>query len=195
MTDKYVKDLVAGDTTESYEVLSVARDGDSVVAEVRYVDGGTSTRVWDNPDIILTVKPKATKLPWGISPDREVAIAWGARAIYPRPGDIDLLHDRMEMVGGSDEERKEFGKWLNEYGIPQIRKMTTDEYLMTNEDRQLHHILNDWYITCSPKSSCGYLYIGVFPCDNGNPKFIPAAVPSPKPKKEKKPSVSKARRR
>lgn len=196
MPDKYAKDLVAGDTTESYEVISVTRDGDKVVAEVRYVDGGTSTRVWDNPDTILTVTDKLLKPQWGISPDRQVVIAWGARAIYPRPGSIDLLHDRMEMVGGTPEQRKGFGKWLDEWGIPAIKKLTIDNYLSGNEDRRLTLHLDGWFIVVNPRMSCGYLYIGVFPSDNGDPSFIPAAVPSPPPKKpERKPSVSKARRR
>ncbi len=126
------------------------------------------------------------KLEWGISSDRDVPIAWGARAIYRGPGTIDLLHDRMGMVGGTDEQRKEFGKWLNEYGIPAIKKLTTSENLYTNEDRRVSTDIDGWFIVVNPRSSCGYLYIGVYPCDNGDPNYIPAPVPSPTPVKAKR---------
>lgn len=79
----------------------------------------------------------------------------------------------------SQEQRVEFSKWLNEYGIPAIKKLTVDEYLFSNEDRRVSIDIDG----VNPRSSCGYLYIGVYPCDNGDPNYIPAPVPSPKPKK------------
>jgi hypothetical protein len=127
------------------------------------------------------------KLEWGISPQFDKAIAWGARAIYNRPGEVDLLWDRQDMQGGTEEQRKEFAKWLNEYGIPEIKKMTKDEYLEPREDRYVERQLHDYHIIINPRSSYGYLLIGVYPVDNGTPNFIPAPVPSPVKKPEKKP--------
>lgn len=126
------------------------------------------------------------KLEWGINPEGEKAIAYGARAIYNGPGTLDLLWDRQCMVGGEPGQREEFCKFLNEYGIPAIKDLTKKESLRGSEDRQLHTQLHGWHITVSPKGSCGYLYIGVFPVDNGDPNYIPAPVPSPKVKSSKR---------
>ncbi len=183
--DKRAKDLVAGDTTESYEVLSVRTEDGKVFADVKFNDGGTSTRVWDEGNTILTVKDKLFALEWGINSDRQVAIIWGARAIYNGPGTLDLLWDRQDMLGGTPDQRKEFSKFLNEYGIPAIKELTRDVHLSSTEDRKLTLSLHDWFIAINPRGSCGYLYIGVFPVDTGDPTFIPAAVPSPKPIKPK----------
>lgn len=131
------------------------------------------------------------KLEWGISPQFEKAIAWGARAIYNRPGEVDLLWDRQSAQGGTEEQRKELGKWLNEYGISEIKKMTKEEYLEPREDRYVSRQLHGWNIIINPRASYGYLLIGVHPVDNGDPNFVPDPVPSPAPVKEKKPRAKK----
>jgi hypothetical protein len=115
------------------------------------------------------------KLEWGISPERPVAICWGARAIYGGPGMIDLLFDRQSCKGGTQEQCRQFAAWLNRYGIPAIKKLTQTESLYGGEDRQLSLCLDDWFIVVNPRASCGYLYIGVYPQDNGDPEFIPEA--------------------
>ncbi len=137
-------------------------------------------------DIQTSDNKEPFKLEWGISPNREVSICWGARAIYNRPGECDLLGDRQDCKGGTPEQCKEFGKWLNEYGIPAIKKLTRDEYLEPREDRAVSICLHQWFIVVNPRSSYGYLYIGVYPVDTGDPSFVPAPVPSPPPPKPAK---------
>lgn len=194
MTDKRVKDLVAGDETEYYKVRNVTVSPTQVIAEVQHIpDGGIGERVWDNPDHILTVKDKLFQLEWGLSPQREVAIAYGARAIYNGPGTCDIVWDRQSCEGGTPEQRKEMCKWINEYGLPEIKKITQKEGLYGSDDRRVSFQLHDWFVMINPRGSCGYLYIGIHPVDGGDPSFFPAPVPSPAP--AKKPGVKKARRR
>jgi len=56
MKSKKVSDLVAGDTTEWYQVISVAMKNGKVVAQVRFNDGGTGERVWDDVNTLIEVK-------------------------------------------------------------------------------------------------------------------------------------------
>lgn len=53
--EKAAKDLKAGDTTPWYRILKVRKEGDKIVADIRHNDGGTDTRMWDNPDTMVTV--------------------------------------------------------------------------------------------------------------------------------------------
>lgn len=101
-------------------------------------------------------------LEWGISPDSEVDIAWGARAIY-NSFNIDLLWDRMCMEGGTPEQRKQFSDWLNAKGLPALKKLVKQENVRGSDERVLTISLDGWLIAASPKGSCGYLYIGVWP--------------------------------
>jgi hypothetical protein len=116
------------------------------------------------------------QLEWGISPEREVGIAWGARAIYKGGSDIDLVWDRMGMQGGTEEQRKAFGKFLDKKGLPALKKLLKSQYLSTRDDKSVHLQLDGWFITANPRGSCGYLYIGAWPVDNGIPNYIPAEV-------------------
>jgi hypothetical protein len=119
------------------------------------------------------------KIMWGIKPDKSKPISFGARAIYHRPGSIDLVSDRREIVGGTEDQQRQLAKWLVEYGIPAIEKLSDDEYLCVHEDRRVTLALHGWLITINPQNSYGYLYIGVWPEDNEDPNFFPDPVPSP----------------
>jgi hypothetical protein len=123
-------------------------------------------------------------LDWGISPPTERVIAGGARAIYKCPDGIDLVWDRMGMQGGTEEQRKQFGTWLDKKGIPALKEQLRKEYLSSSDDKYINIHLDGWFITANPRGSCGYLYIGAFPCDNGDPNYMPEAVDlTPVPKK------------
>lgn len=50
-----VKDLKPGDKTEWYTVLQVSVTDGKVAVEVQFKDGGTGTRVWDNPEHYLAI--------------------------------------------------------------------------------------------------------------------------------------------
>lgn len=132
------------------------------------------------------------QLEWGISPPTERAIAWGARAIYKCPDDIDLVWDRMGMQGGTEEQRKQFADWLNKRGIPALKEQLRKDYLPGSSEKFINIHMDGWFITASPRGSCGYLYIGAFPCDNGDPNYVPEPVdltpPPPKvdPKRRRK---------
>ena len=126
-------------------------------------------------------------LEWGISPPTERVLAWGARAIFKGYGDFDLLWDRMGMEGGTEEQRKQFGAWLDKKGIPALKELLKKECVGSSEDRSVSIQLDGWFITANPRMSCGYLYIGAFPCDNGDPNYMPEPVDlSPPPKSQPK---------
>lgn len=57
MKDKKVSDLIAGDSTEWYKVISVLIRGNKVIAQVRFNDGGTGERIWDDVNTLVQVKP------------------------------------------------------------------------------------------------------------------------------------------
>lgn len=52
---KRASELKVGDKTEWYTILKVERDGNKVVAKVRFNDGGTGERVWDDPNTEVPV--------------------------------------------------------------------------------------------------------------------------------------------
>jgi hypothetical protein len=91
--------------------------------------------------------------------DIKTAAAWGARAIF-KHGEIDLLHDRMQMVGGDDQTRQELAAWINKTGLPKVKALVSrlyggDSDVVTFDDGRFH-------IEASPQASHGYLYIGAW---------------------------------
>lgn len=44
-----------GDKTEWYSVLKTERKGKQIIAEVRFTDGGTGQRIWDDPNTLIQV--------------------------------------------------------------------------------------------------------------------------------------------
>lgn len=104
------------------------------------------------------------KLTWGLTPPARKHIAWGARAIFSQ-GYVDIVWDRTQMVGGTDEERARFSTFLAEFGVPELRKLVTKEKLDPRDRTTVSTQLGQWCIVCDPKASYGYLYIGVYPVD------------------------------
>ncbi len=117
-------------------------------------------------------------------------LAWGARAIYrldfasrkptsrgllrndklvrvrtetPSNGYVavvDILHDRMEMVGGTKDERKAFADWLDTIGLPNIRTQLADQRVSTRDNTVVElDSCKGYQIIASPNASYGYLYI------------------------------------
>lgn len=107
------------------------------------------------------------KLEWGISPPVAKPLAYGARAIFSRNGDItiDYVWDRQCMVGGTADERKAFGAWLDKVGTKTIRKLVKDYGIYPNDAARVSHTVDGVEIEFSPKRSYGYLYIGAWPSE------------------------------
>jgi cytoskeleton bundling-enhancing protein CbeA and related proteins len=110
---------------------------------------------------------------FGIKPETPKHIWWGARAIYKRntnertsrkePHTIELLWDRQQMEGGTDEERKKFSEWVNKKGLPALRKKLAEAYLTPSDDKEIKIELGGYVIVANPRRSFGYLYIGIYP--------------------------------
>lgn len=106
---------------------------------------------------------------------RQIAAAWGARAIYSGR-QIDLLHDRQSWYvdgfsiddndpsstryGARQQAMKPLMSWINKVGLPFLRKesktLDPDESRVVSRDDGLFHI------EASPQRSFGYLYIGAW---------------------------------
>lgn len=73
---------------------------------------------------------------------------------------VDLLHDRMEMCGGTEDERKAFSAWLDDIGLPNIRWQLADRRVTTRDNTVVErHDCVNYSIVASPNASYGYLYI------------------------------------
>lgn len=106
------------------------------------------------------------KLEWGFSPPSPRPVAYGARTIFSRrDGDvsIDVLWDRQCMVGGTPKERERFGRWLDAVAFPVIRKAVKARRIYGNDHDVVDLEVDHMHVCFSPRGSCGYLYIGVWP--------------------------------
>lgn len=123
--------------------------------------------------------PKDCTLAWGAraiyrldfasKPIKGRAIVRGAKPLRARQAAqpingyvamVDLLHDRMEMVGGSEAERKAFSAWLDEIGLPSIRTQLADQRVSTRDNTVVElDSCKGYQIVASPNASYGYLYI------------------------------------
>lgn len=101
---------------------------------------------WGMPDLKL---PEGTKL------------AWGARAIYKldRKASLTFMHDRQQMNGGTDGERKAFAAWINHDGLPALRAKLVENYVDTRSSDTVTIASDGYALAASPRGSCGYLYI------------------------------------
>lgn len=103
------------------------------------------------------------KLNWGhVLPEGYEGPAWGARAIYSitvKGAVIDLLWDRQDAQGGTDEERRALGKWLNDRGLRQLREKCSALGISPHEHVHVRVEDGDYIIDANPRESCGYLYI------------------------------------
>jgi hypothetical protein len=117
-----------------------------------------------------------TKPAWGIAPPDEATLCFGARAIYKlttrtankRTGrvettaTIELLHDRSDLVGGSEKERRVFVRWLNRVGFKHLRKECERRFVDPRGHKLVTIPGDDFTIVADPRASYGYLYIGAW---------------------------------
>lgn len=117
------------------------------------------------------------------APETSSGPRWGARAIYSqnrvsekprkkkgRPSKaelkarrafvIDLVWDRMEMVGGTEEERKAMGTWLDNVGLDLLGAACDKQYITTDCEQVVEIERDGYHIKASPRASYGYIYIG-----------------------------------
>lgn len=128
------------------------------------------TSINQDRSFAITSEPNdaTLKMPWGINPPVAKPIAWGARAIFRRTthtADLDYVWDRQEMVGGTEEERQAFVQWINKEAIPRIRTELMASDIYPRDATQVELPWKGFMIVFSPKQSCGYLYIGIWPME------------------------------
>ncbi len=102
---------------------------------------------------------------WGLKPPPEVSppVSWGARAIY-NGQTVDLLWDRMGTSGADEGPAREaLLYWIDMYALPALREDIVKRYLPTNADETRVVASHGFTCSYSPRSSCGYLYIGAWP--------------------------------
>lgn len=98
---------------------------------------------------------------WGIRPDEKPEPWWGARAIFKAPDGIDLLWDRQSFKGSKDDGEA-MNKWLNEKGLPGLKKVLKAEGVRGSEFREVCFESDGYKIVANPRESYGYLYIGAW---------------------------------
>lgn len=98
---------------------------------------------------------------FGRDPPVGVEVAWGARAILSR-GLVDLVHDRMQMTGNDEGDRKKLLAWIDKHGLPKLRKRM-DKHYVDRGGSEIIVIEHDGYhLEASAQCSHGYLYIGAW---------------------------------
>ena len=106
-------------------------------------------------------------MPWfGIRPKDDITPRWGARAIYSlRDGKayIDLLWDRQQMEGGTDEARKKLAAWVNDRALPWLKKACSASYIAVDCNEVVTYDRDGYHLEAYPRESYGYLYIGAWP--------------------------------
>ena len=50
---KRVSELKSNDNTPWYTIIKVEKKDGKIIAEIRYNDGGTAVRIWDDPNSII----------------------------------------------------------------------------------------------------------------------------------------------
>lgn len=102
---------------------------------------------------------------WGLTPHENVKFWWGARAIYHPPNIIDVVPNRQQITGGTDEERKRLANWVYDIGIPKLRKELSKKYIGLSDDILI--AVDDkeagFTMMANPRKSYGYLYISAMP--------------------------------
>lgn len=101
---------------------------------------------------------------WGISPKSRgegATVWWGARAIYDQMScSFGLLWDRKQTVG---ENAEPLWKWLDEWGLPALRKALSDNLVRSNDEEDIVVDSHGFKLIANPNRSYGYLYIGAWP--------------------------------
>ena len=107
---------------------------------------------------------------FGLRPNVEPlpSVYWGARVIFHPPDGIDILWDRQqfnENDGTNKEARETLWKWIQEKGLPRLRKELRNQRI-TQRDHILVTVIDRRYtIIANPNASYGYLYLGAWQND------------------------------
>jgi hypothetical protein len=120
------------------------------------------------------ITPPTLKLKFGMQPPAGVKIAWGARAIYSlerlcNSGDlgIDILFDRQDIQGGTEEDRFRLVEVVNTTLLPDLRRECRSRYVepFSVETVVVETVVGEhesYKLVASPLRSYGYLYIGAW---------------------------------
>lgn len=92
----------------------------------------------------------------------QLHILWGGRAIWnSNSGFFDIPHDRQQMRGGADPERKLFATWVTKVALPRVSKWALRVSGSSTEVFEWED-LGDGVtrgICATPNASYGYMYI------------------------------------
>lgn len=122
---------------------------------------------------------------FGIKPPTGKHIRWSARAIFERGNRadplslmrIDIVWDRQQMEGGTEQEREAFNQWIQVKGLPLLRKLVKLDRLEPSENREISLELDGYRLVADPKRSHGYLYIGAWPIEDRTSALAPVYPP------------------
>ena len=108
------------------------------------------------------------RLGWGGRVPDEAVVAWSARAIaitefgdhskFAKVTGLDLLPDRQATLG-EKAQRDAFCAWLNERGLPELRKAIIREDIRCGENRLVIVHLDQAVMHANPNASYGYVYV------------------------------------
>lgn len=106
------------------------------------------------------------KLGWGardLVPE-EAKAAWGARLIITQSGDVDIVHDRQDVVGVSDDAKTNLLSQLNASSWREnLSNMLKSYQVSTREEAEVVVYENDWIaVKGNSNGSAGYFYIAAW---------------------------------
>lgn len=85
---------------------------------------------------------------------------FGARAIYSeRHASFDIVRDRMDLLGGTPEQRGALAAWLDDHGLPKLREKLQKLWLPSNSQEVVEIEEFPFTLKATPNGSCGYLYM------------------------------------
>ena len=120
------------------------------------------------------------QLEWGLTPipKGEYVAVWGARAIL-EDGEISLLHDRQQMLGGTDAKEM-LCDWINTVGLPHLKRHIKANHWNGRTEDLFTFDRWPFQLRASPRRSYGYLYLTAvmqgeetFPDGRWSGSFIP----------------------
>lgn len=99
---------------------------------------------------------------WGLSsemPPDSLAV-WGARAIFGRRGEVELVHDRTSMESRYPAQAQALADWIDNYGLPALKSRLREEGVGQMDGTAIEISSQFYRIKATPRSSGGHLYIG-----------------------------------
>lgn len=107
-----------------------------------------------------------SKQAFGLIPAEKVRLWWGAKASYNSYNYyIELLSRRTQTTGGTNVEQTSINSWVENVGLPALRKLVAAERLRDDEERIVTYrdATSRYFISAGPKGTHGYLYICAAP--------------------------------